>query len=1201
MFKEFFKFEIRQRIKQPMPYIFFTLFFAMAYTATTGNNIALMGFGRLGNVHKNSPYTITAIVAVISYLAMLVTTAFMAGSALRDHKYKFFEIIGTSPVDKFGYLMGRFAGSIVIIWMLYPAIVAGNIVGTLISDPDKMGTFMPAPYITNFFIFFLPNVFFAGALFYAVAVATRSQVLAFVANIGMIFAYSVAVLAGRDLETEAWAVLIDPFGIKTATLVTKYWTIADKNSLVLSLTGGLLLNRVVWAAVGSTILAFVCYRFSFSARKIKHQKGAETPSGLAHDFFSFVELKLPAVSISHGIGAQLLQFWSQLKIDFRVIVRTPAFVMIAIFLTLNLGPSATFFSAEWFGTPSTPVTYKMMAVIRGTYSFMFYPIIIYFAGFLAWRERENRFSELNDAAPYPTWVIFVAKTSALVLMIFALCIISLICVVFAQMFNGYFNFEFGLYFKDLFLIEFSHFAMMCVLSMFIQSVFNHRYLAYLCNIAFLLATWYVLDIFDLEHNLYRFAEVPKTIYSDLNGFGPYAMSVVFFKIYWALASGLLCLAGIMFWNRGKVDTLAGRLRQIKQAFRGKLRASFLLGLPVFVLLAGFIFYNTNILNAYVTKDDRNALAARYEKKYKRFENVPQPKIVDVKLNVEFFPEDRRVDIAGTYWLQNKTERTIDSLHISSDPAWDLAKLNTPDAELIFEDIEVGYHIFKLRNPLSQGDSTLMEFAISYDATGFENQVSQPRIVRNGTFFSSEVLPQIGYFAERELDEKLARQEQGLTPKQPLPPVTDMRARMHPYQFYGADWLNFEATLVTSSEQIAVAPGSLVKEWLEDGRRHFHYELEHKILNSFAFMSARYEVARDRWQDVDIEVYYHKSHNQNVDRMVSSIKNSLAYYTENFGPYAHKQARIVEFPRYVTFAQAFPGTMPYSESVGFISNVEDEDAIDFVNYVVAHEIGHQWWAYQVISGFVQGGDFLSESLSQYAALMVMEKTHGKDMMHKFLRYEMDRYLQGRGRATTPERPLLYTENQTNVHYNKGSVVMYALREYIGEERLNGALRRLIQDFAYQEPPYPTSAIFLDYIRAVTPDSLHYMLEDMFETITLYSNRMIDASYRKTNDGRFALYLTVESRKYRADSLGVETEIPVNDWVDIGVYARDKNGKENLVLLVRRKIHKAEMEFEIILDQEPTRAGIDPNYLLIDRFPNDNIKKAFSLDEDVAQTL
>ncbi len=249
-------------------------------------------------------------------------------------------------------------------------------------------------------------------------------------------------------------------------------------------------------------------------------------------------------------------------------------------------------------------------------------------------------------------------------------------------------------------------------------------------------------------------------------------------------------------------------------------------------------------------------------------------------------------------------------------------------------------------------------------------------------------------------------------------------------------------------------------------------------------------------------------------MMRSIHKSLDYYTTNFGPYRHKQARIIEFPRVASFAQAFPGTMPYSEAIGFIADIRDEDDIDMVFYVVAHEMAHQWWAHQVMGANMQGATLLSETLAQYSALMVMEKEYGRDMMRRFLKYEMDSYLRSRGTELLKERPLRNVEaNQGYIHYRKGSVVMYYLKEMIGEDKVNAALRSLVDRFAYQEPPYPTSVELIDALREQTPPELHYLLDELFDRITLYSNRVIAATAAKQDNNRWLVTLEVECRSLK----------------------------------------------------------------------------------------
>jgi aminopeptidase N len=191
--------------------------------------------------------------------------------------------------------------------------------------------------------------------------------------------------------------------------------------------------------------------------------------------------------------------------------------------------------------------------------------------------------------------------------------------------------------------------------------------------------------------------------------------------------------------------------------------------------------------------------------------------------------------------------------------------------------------------------------------------------------------------------------------------------------------------------------------------------------------------------VDLGIYYHPSHAWNVDRMLNALQTSLDYYQSAFGPYQFDQARIIEFPGYASFAQAFANTMPYSEAIGFIADNSNPEKIDYVTYITAHELGHQYWAHQIIGADMQGGTMLSETLAQYSALMVMKKLYGEDKIRRFLKFELDRYLRSRGGEVIEELPLARVENQQYIHYQKGSLAMYLLQERLGEDAVNRALR------------------------------------------------------------------------------------------------------------------------------------------------------------------
>jgi len=505
--------------------------------------------------------------------------------------------------------------------------------------------------------------------------------------------------------------------------------------------------------------------------------------------------------------------------------------------------------------------------------------------------------------------------------------------------------------------------------------------------------------------------------------------------------------------------------------------------------------------------------------------------------------------------------------------------------MIKRDRPIDMDIWRMSAPWPAGATGGLDFDLESEPHGFPKAGPPTTVVENGTFLNSELLPHFGYEEQTEILDDDTRRKYGLKPKQRVADINDMAARRFNYVTPDADWVDFDAVISTSPDQIAIAPGELVGEWKENGRRLFHYRTRGKSLSFFSVLSARYQVKRDRWNDVDLGIYYHPGHEYNLGKMIKGIKQTLGYCTRNFSPYQNKTVRIVEFPRYATFAESFLASIPYSESIGFIARVDntDEEDVDYPFYVTAHEVAHQWWAHQVVGGNVQGATVISESLAQYTALMVMKHEYGPEHMKRFLKYEMDKYLEGRSSEKKQELPLIRCEGQPYIRYQKGSVVFYALQDYIGEDAVSRALHDYVSAVAFQQPPY-TNALELEArLRAVTPPQYAYVIDDMFDSVTLYENRALEASYREVSPGSYDVKLKVAARKLKADDQGQEHEVPLADWIDIGVF----DDKEKPLYMERHKVDRPEMEFTVTVHGKPAKAGIDPWNKLVDRAPGDNL--------------
>jgi len=1190
-------FELKFRLRQPAIYVFSALFFFLTFIATSTDSVQIGG--GIGNVARNAPYIIAKTVNAMGLFTVILMAIFMSTVVSRDKDLGVREILYSTPLRKFPLLMGRFTATIILSVISAAFAALGLLLASLMpyQDAENIQAFSLLPYLDTMAFLVLPNCLLAGSLFFSVSILTGRAMATYVAMIAFFALYGFAFSFLGDLQNENLAVLLDPFGLASLDLQTRYWTIVERNTLLPPMTGVVLLNRVLWLGVSGLLLVVAFMRFRMDLGSAKgsasgteaadsHQtrgSGAINAAGRA--------LLNPAPTFNFRTTGR--QWASMTRLETRTLLRSLPFLVLMLFGLLNLTGNM---SSEVNGRILYPVTHRMLSTIAGGFDLFLMMVIVFYSAELVWRDKKHRFHEIQGSLPVPSWILMTSKFAALAVIILVSLTLAMGLTMGFQLSKGFYHLEPGLYLRGLFVMSFSEWILLAVVAMFTQVIGRQRYLGF-----FLMLLYFLLSAFGpemgMEHALFYFNRTPAVIYSDMNGYGHFAAATLWFKILWALLAFIMLTVAVRLWPRGSQDSLWPALRNLPARWRpvhsGIVTAA---GLG-FIACGAFIYYNTNILNEFKPSDDDDRVLANYESQFKALEENPSPRVTAVATEVDFYPEQRRVDIRGTYDLVNKTDQFVEELYLNINPLQEVRSLTLNNGQVLTEptqwDRETGFRIYRMTEAIAPGRTVKLSFDLGADIDGFVNNNANAEIVANGSFIDNmNYFPRIGYLADRELTTPSDRRKQGLDPEWSMPSLDDPDNLMTSF-ISDADLITFEAVVSTSADQTAIAPGKLQTQWEQDGRRYFRYRVNEPILNFFAFLSGRYEVERQQWHGVDLEVFYHKDHAVNVPRMMESMRASLDYCTASFSPYPYQQLRIVEFPRYRRFAQAFPGSVPYSESADFISDLRDTDKLDMVFYITAHEIAHQWWGHQLIPANVPGSGMITESLAQYTALMVMEKDLGPWPVRKFLKYELRNYLAGRGAERDEELPLLREEGQPYIHYRKGSLGFYALRDYLGEDVVNDALREFLLAHLHQGPPYATAPELLACLRERTPEQYTYLTEDLFETITLYDNRTKSATCERMEDGRFRVILDFESHKYRADGQGVETEIPHRDWIELGIFGEDAEGKEIELYREKRCIETGEGRLEFVVDKEPKRAGIDPRNLLIDRVVGDNLK-AVSLE-------
>jgi ABC-2 type transport system permease protein len=554
--------------------------------------------------------------------------------------------------------------------------------------------------------------------------------------------------------------------------------------------------------------------------------------------------------------------------------------------------------------------------------------------------------------------------------------------------------------------------------------------------------------------------------------------------------------------------------------------------------------------------------------------------------VEIHPDQHTADIRGSYRLVNSSAVPIDSIHVATRAAVETRAVTFDrPAMLVVEDEELEHRIYALKEPLRPGDSLTLHFDLRFEPHGFRNGGADASVVANGTYFRNRPwFPAIGYQRGRTLSDAGDRRTHGLPPRVAIPSLYDVEARQ---DISGSERIAFDAVVGTDDDQVAVAPGVLRRTWTEKGRRYFHYVADAPILDDYPVVSANYALHEGRWKDVAIEIFNHPEHTGNAERVLRSVQASLEWFTAQYGPYPYRVIRIVEHPGPDIGAHADGSHITHEEGFTRFAPDDGPRGLDLPFYIVAHEVAHQWWgAAQLAPAPVEGAILLVEGLATYSGMQVLENAYGPEQMRRFLREVRASYEVPRTRATVP----LLRATDGFLARRKAPLALYALSRYIGQDRVNSALRRLIEKHGAAAPPLPTTLDLYRELQAVTPDSLHYLLYDLFEANTYWALETDEVSADSTATGEWRVTLDVRARKVVIDTAAVETEVPMDDLIEIGVFAPD--GKDQSVgrtlYLEKHRVRSGRQTITVTVRSTPGRAGIDPDQLLIDLKPDDNVR-------------
>ncbi|UAY55842.1 M1 family aminopeptidase [Arachidicoccus terrestris] len=957
--------------------------------------------------------------------------------------------------------MGRVASFYGIVFIGFTLILLGFVIGQNLRTGPEMGAhFSLVYYLYPLLVFGLENTIVVCSLLFYVAYKTKNRILVVIGGLLVYVLYMVLLMySGSPFMSDAIpqskfaqqiSAILDPFGLSSYFYISESFSAAQRNNLLVPLNGFFLLNRVFVLSL-SSIFVFLGYK-SFSFRRpAKHSSKKNVNEAISNQNTFNQHKDFIAVIPAFNISSWVRSIKSYVKLDLLYVFKNIALPATSVLLLFYVGMEIY---AEINQGIRLPQKYVSSGLVASTINESFYLLGVllaaYFANDICWRSHISGFSLIENATFYFKSSLLAHWLSNSLLILFFTFLLITEGVLF-QILYGYSHFDIQAYwgvfvFNTFPLILFAAFLVL------LNSVLKNKFMALGCTVvaALIFATSVSNKLFSLP--LLRFFSGYKGPYSDFNGYGAYLGSFAERLIFGYCVIGILWIIYVL--TERKISKW--------------------LAISVISVLSILSFnIGSAFLKGYQPENEKEELAwaANYEKQYRKFQDLPQPTIIDVKTRIALYNSKNIYSVNGNYIMKNLSNQPIDNILINFSK-----DLEIEEADFAFQNQTVQINKknekIKLIQPMKPGEVANLSFRIAYKWKAVNRHHSFNSIIRNGSFMRiSRYFPSIGYQSSYEIEDKFKRKEYGLGDH------TQIRKLETP-KTNPQDFINLDMLISTEIDQTAIGTGELIEKWKTGSRQYFHYRSRCPIPFRFAVASAKYAVKSSNYKGIKIDVFYLPQHFQNVQHLIDNTKSALEYCTRNFGPYPFESINFAEISSFTKGfnATAYPAVIFMAEDIAFHANLKADKQQDVINELAGHELSHLWWGNSQISPDNREGQaMLTETLAMYTEMMICKKVYGKEKMLERLKVQCQIYDASKGFAQS--QPLYkVTDENPDIYYSKGAIIMVRLSQIIGEETVNKALRNFLEKYKY--PNRPITKDVLNELYKVADKKYHRRIKKMF---------------------------------------------------------------------------------------------------------------------------
>ncbi|MEM1257323.1 MAG: hypothetical protein AAGH81_02255 [Bacteroidota bacterium] len=1042
-----FRFEVLNRFKQPLFYIFFALMMFQAVWFLQGSYDVYINDA----THMNGAASFYRSLSGGGIILTIVIALVSASALYRDIRYKTGSIVYTAAGNEKRFFIQKFLSAYVINLILGLGICAGLVLSPFmgLASPDKFG---PTPWgqmVHGYLIFMATNLFVYTAFSIASLVVFKRISASYLSVFFITLLFFICETV-RPLSSNVGPIqILDPSCFVYTTLAMDALPADAKNYSFISLNGFFWINRLLWMGLSTLYLTIAYKQFSFKrfiqktvSSKKKNQKKTISPESPVGQ--KAMPKNSPEISVKFKY---LLQKVFRLSLlEFKNVVRTRGFKVLILVLSIAFFLMNLLWNASFFTGPSHPLT-SIMTNTRITVGTWLTIVLMIWTTELLFKDRVHKFWQVKDALPIPAWTVVLPRAIAMGMVAFILAGMFVVFGIVVQLGKGAFQeIDMVLYLTDTLGYKWGwlNYLQMIAIVVLFAGLTANRFATHILSIWFFFFNMVNFDMEIIEELRFIYMFVPGVDdYSEMNGYGIWETSIFWFWLLWAIMSLIFVALGIYFWKRGAQfkwkEKITLRGNQLNWIGRGTV----LVLVAAFVGLQSFIIANVNDLGNFESKKEGREKAAAYEKKYKKIAAQSQPKIMGLDLNMDFYPNVREVKFTAKMTLTNRTDASINILYLNVPDftTFSKIKINQRKLEPIWYDEELDVMALALDMP--QHTSAELEIQGSRVHQGFTQDkfTQQPEVTYNGSFLGvHDFLPVFGYNEDKELTENRYRGDWKLDKLETrMAPVENQIALKQ--SVFAVDALRpiGTVTLSTQKNQVAVAPGHLNKTWQENNRNYYEYKVNNPSPFNWHFASAAYAKNSKKHQNLEMHILHHPPHHYNVDFYQKSVSATYDFISAQLGQYPYKEMRVLEIPFYQEPMYAFSNVIAISEREGWFADRGSLENKSYLTYVVASQMLAHWIYERVVIANVQGADMLRYALPQCLSLQVVEEQHGEEAVQLLITKKQGLYFRDRGNEPNQEPPLLYADGIDYLEPNKGALALYDLSQKLGFNIFNKILR------------------------------------------------------------------------------------------------------------------------------------------------------------------